>query len=329
MNPMIEATIFLTIIALILSGLLYREHHRRMNQWDFFLWMSHTAGFFVFDYDPINDKMHLSPSCASVLHLPESIPAFRTADKQLNTPLEKLGLHFLAQAIQKNDVTQELCLTYTNNRTCFYCVNSHKFYDKNHRKVLRITGFFSDITANTVKEQQLEQKAATDQLTGVYNRGAIHDLIQIALKKGIPSAFIMLDIDYFKTINDSSGHQAGDKVLQDIVQILREHIRHTDIIGRMGGDEFCLYLPNIPSKDYAEKLCERICDTVPSSIHYGTQEHPVTMSVGGTITHPQDTFTSLYSRADNALYQSKRQGRNKVTIDDCGLAPKGHDQKNN
>lgn len=53
------------------------------------------------------------------------------------------------------------------------------------------------------------------------------------------------------------------------------------------------------------------------------------MSVGGTISHPQDTFTSLYSRADNALYQSKRQGRNKVTIDDCGLTPKEHDQKNN
>ena len=329
MNLMIEATIFLTILALILTGLLYREHRRRINQWDFFLWMSRTAGFFVFDYDPINDKMHLSPSCASVLHLPETIQDFRTASKRLDSPLEKLGIHFLVQAIQKNDITQELCLTYANDRTCFYRVNSHKFYDKNHLKVRRITGFFSDITSHTVKEQQLRQKAATDQLTGVYNRGAIHDLIRIALKKGIPGAFIMLDIDYFKTINDSSGHQAGDKVLQHVVQILREHIRHTDIIGRMGGDEFCLYLPNIPSKDYAQKLCERICDTIPSSIHYGTEDHPVTLSVGGTISHPQDTFTSLYSRADNALYQSKRQGRNKVTIDDCGLTPKVHAQKNN
>ena len=130
MNLMIEATIFLTIIALILSGLLYHEHHLRINQWDFFLWMSRSAGFFVFDYDPINDKMHLSASCASVLHLPESIPSFRTAPEQLNTPLEKLGLHFLVQALQKNDITQELCLTYANTRTCFYRVNSHKFYDK-------------------------------------------------------------------------------------------------------------------------------------------------------------------------------------------------------
>ena len=135
----------------------------------------------------------------------------------------------------------------------------------------------------------------------------------------------MLDIDYFKTINDTAGHQAGDKVLRDIVQILREHIRHTDIVGRMGGDEFCLYLPNIPSREYAQKLCERICITVPSEVHYGDREHPVTTSIGCTLSAPGDTFTSLYSRADNALYQSKRQGRNKVTIDDCGLSPKGHD----
>lgn len=329
MDLMIDATIFLAILSLILSGLLYREHRQRQEQQSRFLWLSKTADLFIFDYDPVRDYMHLSETCALVLHLPQDMYSFCTTAQRMNDPFEKLGIQFLMRAMQKTNVTQDLCLTYPNERTCFYRVTSHKFYDQEHQQLQHIMGFFSDITSHTIKEQNLERKAATDQLTGVYNRGAVHDLIQLALKKGDYGAFIMLDIDYFKTINDTAGHPAGDKVLRDIVKIIRKHIRHTDIIGRMGGDEFCLYLPNIPSKDYAQRLCERICDTVPSAIHYGTQEHPVTMSVGGTISHPQDTFTRLYSRADNALYQSKRQGRNKVTIDDCGLAPKEHDQKNN
>ena len=125
----------------------------------------------------------------------------------------------------------------------------------------------------------------------------------------------MLDIDHFKIINDTVGHQAGDDVLRNIARILRRQIRHTDIMGRMGGDEFCIFLRNVPSQEFAQKLCNRICHAVSANISYGKNKKPVTMSIGGTLSQPGDTFTSLYGRADKALYQSKHQGRNRATMD--------------
>jgi len=309
-----EIALSLVLIILVLTFLLYREHQRRTEQHDYFHWLCETAGLYVFDYDPVHDTMRLSATCATALQLPEKIHPFSRAASQVSTPFAQVGIRFLKQAMQNPDKTANLCLTYDNAHTCFYRVTAHNFAGRT-QAVHHTIGFFYDVTAEMLREKHLERKAAIDHLTGVYNRGAVHELIRLALKDKTPSAFIMLDIDYFKSINDTAGHQAGDEVLRSIVRVIREHIRHTDIVGRMGGDEFCIYLPNVPSREYAQQLCERIRSTIPSEITYGNQQHPVTTSIGCTLSRPTDNFTSLYSRADNALYQSKRQGRNKVTID--------------
>ncbi|SFT53036.1 diguanylate cyclase (GGDEF) domain-containing protein [Selenomonas sp. GACV-9] len=314
MNQSMEIALFLLLIILVLICLLCWEHRRRKEQQAYFHWLCESAKLYVFNYDSHRDIMYLSAACATILQLPETISSFSTATQQLTTPFAQVGINFLKQSMQNVDKTSNLCLTYDNSHTCFYRVTAHRFYDKN-QKLRHTLGFFYDVTIEMKKEQRLERKAATDQLTGVYNRGAIHELIQLALRENTPGAFIMLDIDYFKAINDSAGHQAGDEVLRSIVRVIREHIRHTDIVGRMGGDEFCIYLPNVPSREFAQTLCERIRSAIPAGVTYGSQHHPVTMSIGCTLSKPTDNFTSLYSRADSALYQSKRQGRDKVTID--------------
>ena len=170
------------------------------------------------------------------------------------------------------------------------------------------------------REQAIEQAAEaqklakTDPLTGLANRratiGWLESMMTCSLEIDEPLAVLMFDIDHFKLINDSHGHQTGDEVLCKIAEIARTQIRAEDLVGRIGGEEFVCILSGIGGRE-ARALAERVC----RAIAQGTERAScpkATISIGLALLRKGDTVETLMRRADAALYEAKENGRNQV-----------------
>jgi len=159
----------------------------------------------------------------------------------------------------------------------------------------------------------LHHLAHTDPLTGVANRRSILKSLEEALahhqKTAEPLCLVLLDLDRFKQINDRYGHEMGDRVLLHATQVLQQHLRPTDRLGRWGGEEFMLVLPNT-SLTEAEGLCTRLQPLLAQHDHLP----PVSASFGVAAAFPEDDPKSLIARADAAMYASKQAGGNRVAI---------------
>jgi two-component system cell cycle response regulator len=166
------------------------------------------------------------------------------------------------------------------------------------------------------------EMAITDALTGLFNRRYMEShlgtLIEQAATRGKPLAALIIDIDYFKAINDTHGHDAGDDVLRDFALRIKRSIRGIDLACRYGGEEFVLIMPETDmavAAMVAERLRRRIAGE-PFAVEQGTKSIPVTISVGiAALRGKEDTAASLLKRADQALYRAKRDGRNRVVPD--------------
>lgn len=162
---------------------------------------------------------------------------------------------------------------------------------------------------------KLYQMARTDPLTGIANRRSIMEALHQALehhhKTGQPLSLVLLDLDRFKQINDQHGHEMGDRVLVHTAQLLQKHLRHSDWMGRWGGEEFLLLLPNTPLQE-AQRLCERLQQIlIENPLSDAT---PISASFGVTVATPGDTPDYLVSRADTAMYLSKQAGGNRIEV---------------
>ncbi|HLD64968.1 MAG TPA: diguanylate cyclase [Pseudomonas sp.] len=166
---------------------------------------------------------------------------------------------------------------------------------------------------------QLQQLSRTDRLTGLNNRGYWEECLkhEYARHRRYQStaALVMFDIDHFKKVNDTFGHPAGDKVIQAVAEVVREQVRDTDYAGRYGGEEFVVLLPDVDSAGallFAERLRQRIESLL---IIYEGQSIPFTISLGvADLNQPMDEYQQLIERADQALYASKKGGRNQVNL---------------
>lgn len=159
---------------------------------------------------------------------------------------------------------------------------------------------------------ELDHKARHDSLTGTLNRSAVFELAQRYLRKG-PLALILLDIDFFKQINDGFGHPAGDAVLRELVERLSETLAGRGDVGRVGGEEFTILLPDTALRE-SVAVAEAIRRDIAARPFACLPGHPVTASFGVGWNSPGADFEEAYSRADAALYRSKHQGRNRVSF---------------
>ena len=183
-----------------------------------------------------------------------------------------------------------------------------------------------DISERKAAEEELRRLATTDSLTGVANRRefmacAEHELARVR-RYGRPLALLMLDVDHFKSINDAFGHAAGDAVLRALAAATRDCLRECDIIGRLGGEEFAVALPEThlaEAVEVAERLRRRLGELCVCA---GGGEIRFTASVGVSICRPSDpSIEAPLSRADHALYVAKRGGRNRVELERTVCAP--------
>ncbi|KAA9027473.1 sensor domain-containing diguanylate cyclase [Niallia endozanthoxylica] len=166
---------------------------------------------------------------------------------------------------------------------------------------------------NTLLREKLEKLVVTDHLTKLYSRKYLDEQIQQSMQFDEGATFILIDIDNFKLVNDTYGHQIGDEVIIQVANVIKENIRGTDIGARWGGEELAIYLPRVPI-DTGVIIAERLVQKVRESTN-----PTVTISCGVTCwkTEDNDTYQNLFKRADNALYQAKKTGKNKVVTQLC------------
>lgn len=153
-------------------------------------------------------------------------------------------------------------------------------------------------------------KAHRDALTGVFNRHGIEQYIAARNLKRETIHALLIDVDFFKKINDTHGHAVGDEVLQSVAQILTDHVRYGDVVGRWGGEEFVCLLTGLDLSG-ALDVAERIRSHIAAHVH-GSAAVRATVSIGVSSIAEGDVFRTFLNRADVALYQAKEQGRNRV-----------------
>nr|WP_319493448.1 diguanylate cyclase [uncultured Desulfobacter sp.] len=173
-----------------------------------------------------------------------------------------------------------------------------------------------DISERKQMEAELTRLANTDALTGVDNRRSFMEKaeheIRRAQRYGVAFTMMIMDIDFFKSINDEYGHQAGDIVLQKMAQAVKSALRDSDIFGRIGGEEFAIVLIETEQKT-ALLTAERIRSLIEAlDIITGKETVQVTVSIGLTFFKDKDDISTLSKRSDKALYAAKRNGRNRV-----------------
>lgn len=167
--------------------------------------------------------------------------------------------------------------------------------------------------------RHLQQTALLDPLTAIGNRRHLESRLKIRMvdftENHVPFALLFCDIDHFKAINDTFGHNTGDHVLRMVAQTLRANIRESDTMGRWGGEEFLVLLQdiNLPS---LLALGEKLLNLVRQShlVLPGKRTLATTISIGGTLVREDDTTESVVDRADRLMYQSKASGRDRITI---------------
>jgi diguanylate cyclase (GGDEF)-like protein/PAS domain S-box-containing protein len=175
-----------------------------------------------------------------------------------------------------------------------------------------------DVSVEHINTQELIDAALTDPLTGLHNRRGLEGRSEaIHFRPGgapVTQVWIMVDIDHFKRVNDTYGHEAGDEVLKAVAEALRSTARGADIVARFGGEEFVLVLPDT-SAELAVRIAERLRLAIEAlSTDVEGQVIRVTASFGVAQRAAQESQLEVLERADAALYSSKKEGRNRVTV---------------
>jgi len=182
-----------------------------------------------------------------------------------------------------------------------------------------ITNFVAvqrDITRQVALEQELQRRASTDPLTGLYNRLRFNEYVGKELNRlrryGGEATLLLLDLDDFKSVNDEFGHDQGDRVLKELCRVLERNSREADILARWGGEEFVLLAPETFIKE-GELLAEKLRQAVAN--HPFPQVGTITVSIGCVSMNPGDSPNEVLRRADDAMYAAKDSGRNRVVTD--------------
>ena len=181
---------------------------------------------------------------------------------------------------------------------------------------IRMFIYRQNIDTQKQQEERILEQLNRDSLSGLYNKAATQNLIRRCLTEepGRLYAFFMLDIDFFKKVNDTWGHTMGDLVIEDFAGLLRRQFRDSDIVGRIGGDEFVVFIA-APSRAWVEEKAKNLLEILRYDFKNEGKQCHISTSIGIALSpEAGDDFDSLYQNADFALYQVKKHGKDDYTI---------------
>lgn len=195
-------------------------------------------------------------------------------------------------------------------------------FDVNHTPI-KIIGKMMDIDDQKKEKERLIEKARRDLLTGLYNKMTTQALIKQTIASSQSSqqhALMVIDVDNFKGVNDSLGHQIGDAVLHEVALKLQRLFCGAEIVGRIGGDEFTVLLTDVPNFEVAEQKAQEVCK-IFRSLSFGNRVSAMVSGSVGVSCYPRDgvTYTQLFKKADEALYYAKEHGRDCHCVYDTAL----------
>jgi diguanylate cyclase (GGDEF)-like protein/PAS domain S-box-containing protein len=180
----------------------------------------------------------------------------------------------------------------------------------------RHVALFSDITKKKANEELIWKQANFDTLTGLPNRRMFHDRLQQEMKKAardsLPMALVFIDLDGFKAVNDTLGHDHGDLLLRQVAERLLQSVRNTDTVARLGGDEFTVILSELKESNDVVRIAQEILANMAKPFQLGLETADISASIGITM-YPDDGMNAetLIKNADQAMYTAKQQGRNR------------------
>ncbi len=269
----------------------------------------------VFEYDLETDVMHYFGGEQSSLHRPtiisnyynkmnrNELPNGRLTEESQEEIMQIITL-FKINKVESTDAY--ICYEMDNHKLQWvYLIAKCIFSEKNEAMI--VVGKLTDVTVHKEVEHKLRIKASTDALTKVSNREYAQEEIQKYINSHDPSmlsALFIVDVDNFKNINDYYGHMVGDQALTKLSKVLQKEFRSTDIVGRLGGDEFIVFIKDVKSADVIYRKADAICHKVKQNIGM------ISVSVGYSIYDGISNFEELYRTADIALYQAKIRGKN-------------------
>ena len=250
------------------------------------------------------------------LNLTEQTAGFLGCERKIQNPetMEQKYPVFGYMISQKENNTEHECLLPGGN-VRWLKVISKMVLDTTGRPWYAV-GKLIDIQMEREIKTQLEAKAQRDSLTGVYNSATSHQLIRQVLAeedRNGTGAMIIMDIDYFKQINDYLGHYTGDQVLEETAEILQACFRTDDIAGRLGGDEFVVFMKAVSDPEIVKQRCFEVLDRV-KAVTMEKHGKEVTLSIGAAMAGGETDYDVLYRKADQALYQIKKHGRSGVLV---------------
>jgi len=294
--------------------MLYRQQRRYFK-------LAELSNEYIFEYDVQRDRLILSNQCAKMFGLPRIIDNYKKLIQEKNSQKITSPLMYIDTAMGADckDRRIDLFMSSDGRMRKFKTMNT-LCYDR-HKTLEFIIGKFVDVSQEAEERKKLEIKAQIDGMTGVYNAKTCRKFMQEAMalrEQDHEDAFIILDIDYFKGINDTLGHHVGDEVLQTLAKNLKRTVRNTDIIGRLGGDEFCIYMRSVPSRQFVGEFCAHINRRgMLARIKNGQGiACDATVSIGVAFIKKDEIFEEVYKRADAALYKAKNKGRNTYALED-------------
>ena len=182
-------------------------------------------------------------------------------------------------------------------------------------KVIGVASVVDDVTQRKTSEETIWKQANFDDLTGLPNRNMFHDRLGQEIIKSkranLPLALLLLDLDGFKEVNDTLGHDVGDVLLQQTAARIKSCVRESDTVARLGGDEFTIILPELHDKNHIHIVAEHIIQKLAEEFHLGDEAIHITASLGITL-FPSDAeqIDGLIKNADQAMYEAKKRGRN-------------------
>lgn len=261
----------------------------------------------IFDVDVLPEHIAWSPLYRRIFGFEpfgklasESAPPLKS-DADKNIDVISAFIHKIIA--EKRSDSEELLLSYANGEQHWFRIRANCIIKK--ETVIRLVGKLDNIDAEMLEKEKLQDMSRIDQLTGVYNKAGFKTVVEALLKESASGSFIFTDLDNFKTVNDTLGHQTGDKVLQEMAAKLQQFFRSDDIIGRFGGDEFYIYAPGL-SPEATVKRAEDLCRILHTTYDGVT----VSASIGICYfpEHGRD-FDKLVHLADVAAYVVKERGK--------------------
>lgn len=310
-------TLALLVCALALCGGVWAAFRRQQRKLEHqqvrYQILEQFSDTVLFEYNVHADTMHFTAGAEELVYLPK-----HTMPRYLHS-LEQMHFHPEDERVVKtmlsghSDETKVLNLrVLRDNGEYAWLACAFRYVYEKHQLV-SVIGKLTDVDAQHRREIDLMRQTTIDTATGLLNKPTIEFAVRHAVSNEIFGYLLIVDVDDFKRVNDSYGHATGDRVLQTIGECLQSGFRESDLVGRVGGDEFLVYLRNMQDETQVLRKATLLMEKVRAS--QGSDHTPVTLSIGAA-SYPRDgnTYEDLFNAADDALYEAKRQGKNRCYL---------------